>query len=91
MSLSRFSGEDPPVLSSMVHPPYLQLNLLSLGSSSFRLLVEPLALRLVGLLGALEVHNCTFISFVLSTDPWQAPIVFFVVDFLFLQSLHFSV
>jgi hypothetical protein len=69
MSLPRFSGEDPSVLSSVMLTPYLQLNLQPRWSLPSRLLVEPLALRMERLLEAPEVHSCRFISFVFSTDP----------------------
>jgi hypothetical protein len=69
MSLPRFSGEDPLVLSSVMHTPYLQLNLQPRWSLPSRLLVEPLALWMERLLEAPEVHSCRFISSVFSTDP----------------------
>jgi hypothetical protein len=77
MSLPRFSGEDSSVLSSVMLPPYLQLKLIPRWSLPSRLLAEPLALRLAGLLEAPEDHSYMFISS-----------VFF--DSLFMQ-LFFSV
>jgi hypothetical protein len=69
MSLPRFSEEDPSVLSSVLLPRYLQLNLIPRWSLPSRLLAEPLALRLARLLAAFEVHSCRFTSSVFSTDP----------------------
>jgi hypothetical protein len=69
MSLPRFSGEDSSVLSSVVLPPYLQLSLLPRWSLPSRLLVEPLALWLAGLLEAPKDHSYRFISSVFSMDP----------------------
>jgi hypothetical protein len=69
MSLPRFSGEDPPTLSSVVCIPYLQLNFLPRWTLPSQLLVEPLALWSASLLEALEDHSCMFISSMFSTDP----------------------
>jgi hypothetical protein len=69
MSLPRFSREYSSTLSSVVHPPCLQLNHLPPCSLSSRLLVEPLALRLATRLEAPEDHNCRFLSYVFSMDP----------------------
>jgi hypothetical protein len=63
MSLPRFSREDTPVLSSVRLTPNLELNLLPRMSLPMRLLVEPLTLRLVRLLEALQEHSCRFIFF----------------------------
>jgi hypothetical protein len=79
MSLSRFSEEEPSVLSSVLLPRYLQLNLKPCWCLPSRLLVEPLALRLARLLEVFEVHGCRFTLSVFSTTPWQAQAVFFLL------------
>jgi hypothetical protein len=60
MSLPRFSGEDFFDLSSVMHHLDLQLNPKPQRRLPMRLLVEPLALRLVRLQEVFEEDNCRF-------------------------------
>jgi hypothetical protein len=58
MSLPKFSGEDFFDLSSVMHPQDLQLDPKPQRCLPTRLLVEPLALRLVRLQEAPGEDNC---------------------------------
>jgi hypothetical protein len=69
MSLPRFSGEDPIDLSSVRHPLDLQLNPQPQRRLPTRLLVEPLALRLVRLQEAPGEYNCRFSVRILIGPP----------------------
>jgi hypothetical protein len=68
-SLPRFSGEVFLDLSSVMRTRNIQLNCLPRLPMPTRLLVEPLALRLVWLCEALKEHNCRIVVSVLSTNP----------------------
>jgi hypothetical protein len=69
MSLPRFSGEDLFELSSVMHPQDVQLNPQPQRRLSTRLLVEPLALRLIRLQEALGEDSCRFFPSEFSSDP----------------------
>jgi hypothetical protein len=69
MSLPRFSGEDFFDLSSVMHPLDLQLNPKPQRRLPMRLLVEPLALRLVRLQEAPGEDNCRFFVRILIGPP----------------------
>jgi hypothetical protein len=69
MSLPRFGGKDFFDLSSVICPQDLQLNPKPHSCLPMRLLVEPLALRLVRFQEAPGEHNCKFFLSEVSSDP----------------------